>query len=70
MEEARLPFLAWAWLSAGQRQPSAQGTEGYLGKSMCSESARIVCCLRLTLAELDRYRMTPHPVEYDMYYSC
>ena len=20
--------------------------------------------------EQDRYRMTPHPVEYDMYYSC
>jgi hypothetical protein len=26
--------------------------------------------LELKQEEQDRYRMTPHPVEFDMYYSC
>ena len=26
--------------------------------------------LELKQQEQDRYRMTPHPVEFDMYYSC
>ena len=32
--------------------------------------SRAACYLELKQGEQDRYRMTPHPEEFDMYYSC
>jgi glutamine synthetase len=42
----------------------------YLTKGNVFSKDQIESYLELKQEEQDRYRMTPHPVEYDMYYSC
>jgi glutamine synthetase len=33
------------------------------------DKGRINSCIELKMAEVVRFEMTPHPVEFDMYYS-
>ena len=42
----------------------------FLTKGGVFTKDQIESYLDLKQEEQDRYRMTPHPVEYDMYYSC
>ena len=42
----------------------------FLPKGNVFSKDQIESYLDLKQEEQDRYRMTPHPVEFDMYYSC
>jgi len=49
---------------------SLKADHGFLTKGNVFSVDQIESYLDLKQEEQDRYRMTPHPVEYDMYYSC
>ncbi len=49
---------------------SLRADHDYLIKGGVFSVDQIESYLDLKQEEQDRYRMTPHPVEYDMYYSC
>ena len=47
-----------------------QADHEFLLKGNVFSKDQIESYLELKQEEQDRYRMTPHPVEFDMYYSC
>jgi glutamine synthetase len=49
---------------------SLKADHDFLLKGGVFSKDQIESYLDLKQEEQDRYRMTPHPVEYDMYYSC
>jgi len=49
---------------------SLKADHAFLTKGNVFSVDQIESYLDLKQEEQDRYRMTPHPVEYDMYYSC
>jgi glutamine synthetase len=49
---------------------SLRADHAFLTKGNVFSVDQIESYLDLKQEEQDRYRMTPHPVEYDMYYSC
>jgi glutamine synthetase len=38
-------------------------------RAVCSPNAMIDAYIELKMAEVTRFRMTTHPIEFDMYYS-
>jgi glutamine synthetase len=45
-------------------------SRSFLTKRGVFSKDQIESYIELKQEEQDRYRMTPHPVEFDMYYSC
>ena len=49
---------------------SLKADHDFLTKGGVYTKDQIEAYIDLKQEEQDRYRMTPHPVEFDMYYSC
>ena len=49
---------------------SLQADRAFLSEGGVFTNDAIDAYVDLKLEEIDRYRMMPHPIEFDMYYSC
>ena len=65
------------YTSSAKTEAVGQTKSSYLVEADSASSAIVTVIGRdfntsdvLQATEQDRYRMTPHPVEFDMYYSC
>ena len=58
------------YVMAGGDLDSLAADHEFLLKGGVFSKDQIESYLELKQEEQDRYRMTPHPVEFDMYYSC
>lgn len=66
-ELAEIPTVA---ASLREALEALQGDHDFLTKGGVFTADQIEAYIDLKMEEVVRYEITPHPVEYDMYYSC
>jgi len=65
-EDARIPTVCH---SLDQALEHLDKDRGFLTKGGVFSDAMIDAYIELKMAEVTRFRMTTHPIEFDMYYS-
>ena len=58
-----------AWRAAGEALDHLDKDRAFLTKGGVFTNDMIDAYIELKMEEVTRFRMTTHPVEYDMYYS-